>query len=289
MIKLRHLLEELYVPGFASSKTTKPFKVPENFDIFEEGNGWSAYRGGNDWENGVTGVCAYIGPEGYHREQARIWFEVQFPKEISEYVDSSKAYQNVNSEAVKNWGEKASKTWMREVRRIHRAANPIKRVKDPNHPNFKRKTWKECFLEALQSESMKQFVKNWGVDCSNWKGMTKETVNETFKTGNGWSVYEGTNYITTIFENGKEISFELTFRNKIREDKDKWRTQAASKWSGIAKEIYNNPELNEIGNPKQKSWEECFSEALIDERMKPFIKETDRTPVFDPVNFTPRV
>jgi hypothetical protein len=57
-----------------------------DFDMFEQGNGWSAYQGANDWESGTTGACVYIGPEGYHREQARIWFEVQYPKELSELV-----------------------------------------------------------------------------------------------------------------------------------------------------------------------------------------------------------
>lgn len=117
----------------------------------------------------------------------------------------------------------------------------------------------------------------------------KNLINEFFRTGKGWIVHEGTSHISTIFENGRQIAFELTFRNKIGEEKDKWRKQAAGKWATVAREIYNNPELNEIGNPKMKSWEECFQEALMDERMKPFIRETDRTPVFDPVNFTPRV
>lgn len=117
----------------------------------------------------------------------------------------------------------------------------------------------------------------------------KNLINESFRKGDGWTVYEGTNKISVIFEDGKQMSFDLTFRNKLREDKDKWRTSAASKWTSLAREIYNNPDLNEIGNPKLKSWEQCFQEALNDEKMKPFIKEVDRTPVFDPVNFTPRL
>lgn len=118
---------------------------------------------------------------------------------------------------------------------------------------------------------------------------TQQVFSESFKQGKGWQVYEGTSHISTIFENGRQIAFELTFRNKKGDEKDKWRKQAAGKWATIAREIFNNPELNEIGNPKLKSWEECFQEALMDERMKPFIRESDRTPVFDPVNFTPRV
>lgn len=114
----------------------------------------------------------------------------------------------------------------------------------------------------------------------------KDLLNESFKEGKGWVVHEGTGHITTIFENGNKLTFELTFRNKIGEDKHKWRTKAASKWTSIAREIYNNPEINEIGNTIQKTWEQCFQEALGDERLKPFIREMDRTPVFDPVNFS---
>jgi hypothetical protein len=112
---------------------------------------------------------------------------------------------------------------------------------------------------------------------------------ESFRNGKGWFVHEGTQTISTIFEDGRQLSFELTFRDKVREEKHKWREQAASKWATIAREVYNNPELNEVGDPKQKGWMECFQEALADERMKPYIKPTDRSPVFDPVNFTPRI
>jgi hypothetical protein len=105
-------------------------------------------------------------------------------------------------------------------------------------------------------------------------------INESFREGKGWFVHEGTSHIKVIFENGRQMKFDLTFRNKIGEEKEKWRSQAAGKWSAIAKEIYNNPELNEIGNPIQKTWEQCFQEALSDDGMKPFIKESDRSPVF---------
>jgi hypothetical protein len=108
----------------------------------------------------------------------------------------------------------------------------------------------------------------------------KELLGEHFRVGKGWQVHEGTSHITTIFENGKTMAFELTFRDKKGPERDKWRKSAASKWATVAREIYNNPELNEIGNPKMKSWEECFHEALSDERLKPFIRETDRSPIF---------
>lgn len=109
----------------------------------------------------------------------------------------------------------------------------------------------------------------------------KDLLNESFKQGTGWMIHEGTSHITTIFEDGKQMSFELTFRNKKGDDKDKWRKQASGKWATIAREIYNNPDLNEIGNLMQKSWEQCFQEALGDDRLKPFIREVDKTPVFN--------
>jgi len=108
----------------------------------------------------------------------------------------------------------------------------------------------------------------------------KNLLNETFHKGDGWFVHEGSQTISTTFENGKQLSFELTFRNKKGEAKNKWRQQAASKWKAIANEIYRNPDLNEIGNPILKSWCDCFLSALEREEMKPFIKPTDRSPVF---------
>ncbi len=106
-------------------------------------------------------------------------------------------------------------------------------------------------------------------------------LNESFRIGNGWFVHEGSQSISTIFDDGRQMSFELTFRDKKRDDKNKWRSQAAGKWLSIAREIYNNPELTEIGNPIQKTWFECFTEALKDERMKPFVKPSDRSSVFN--------
>lgn len=108
----------------------------------------------------------------------------------------------------------------------------------------------------------------------------KYLIPESFRKGKGWMVHEGTSTISTIFENGQKISFELIFRNKKGEEKNKWRSQASGKWIAIAKEIYNNPELNEVGDPKQKSWEECFHEALSDEKMKLYIKPENYNPVF---------
>lgn len=99
---------------------------------------------------------------------------------------------------------------------------------------------------------------------------------ESFKSGDGWFIHEGTNSVSVVFEDGKKLSFDVNFGGKTMNDRDKLRSKAASTWSSLARESYNNPELNEIGNPIQKSWLECFQEALSHEKMKPFhVKETN--------------
>ena len=72
------------------------------------------------------------------------------------------------------------------------------------------------------------------------------------------------------------------------EDKEKWHRKAASRWKSVAREIYNDTELTEAGNPAVKSWKSCFKEALVHPKMQEFIRPENLAPVFDPVNFTPR-
>jgi hypothetical protein len=126
----------------------------------------------------------------------------------------------------------------------------------------------------------KRYDANEIIDLNNRTTILPESINESFRDGKGWTVHEGTSHISTIFENGKQLAFELTFRNKIGEEKSKWRQQAASRWTALATKIHNNPELNEIGNTIQKSWEECFMMALESDDMKPYIKPTDGSPIF---------
>ncbi len=111
----------MYIHGFESSDAEPTFRVPENFDRYNEGSGWEAYRGGNDWENGSTGVAVYLNPEGYNKDMARIWFEVKFPPGLEEGISTNKGYHTPEAQAVKKWGEKASRRWMRETVNIRRA------------------------------------------------------------------------------------------------------------------------------------------------------------------------
>jgi hypothetical protein len=75
---------------------------------------------------------------------------------------------------------------------------------------------------------------------------------------------------------------------RVRKHTDK----VSKAWVSAAKRIRNNPELNEIGSPKVKSWSQCFKEALDDPKVKPFIEGVEESEIgtsIDPINFTPRI
>lgn len=172
MIRLKSILSEIYLDGFSSSDEKSKFRRPENFDSYDKGAGWSSYRGGNDWENGTTACAVYF--EGKEGELARTWVHLQFPDHLKEFVGSHSS--SPESIQVKEWGEKAAKTWTKLAKRIHRESKHQVNENDPNS-SWLYKDWKECFVEALKSEEMKPFVKEWGVDSTHWKGM-KQSLNE---------------------------------------------------------------------------------------------------------------
>ncbi len=110
-----------------------------------------------------------------------------------------------------------------------------------------------------------------------------------------YRLYEGSNHITALFEDGSRLAFEVHYRNKHGEDKEKWRHRAFSKWKSLASKIHNDVQLSEAGNPMEKSWKECFEEALKHPDLQEFIRnnshqkifgEDNPSPIYDPVNFT---
>lgn len=189
MIKLRHLLSEIYFDGFSVSDQKQGFHRPENFDSYNEGSGWVAYRGGNDWENGTTACAVYF--KGGGEEIARIWFEVKFPKKGMENSDTP---EETRDEANKH-GKKASTLWISMAKKIHSVPKDHFLDGDPWY-----KDWKDCFIEALKSKEMEKYVKDWGVDHTTWKAM-KESKPEPVNEGSavpgameGWLDPSGTCY-----------------------------------------------------------------------------------------------
>jgi hypothetical protein len=123
-----------------------------------------------------------------------------------------------------------------------------------------------------------------------------EAINESFHhLHKDYRLYEGNRHIVAIFEDGTRMAFEVHFRNKRGEDKEKWRHRAFTSWKSCANEIFRDVELTEAGNAQVKSWKQCFKEALKHPKMADFIRtkkttrvfgEHDTSPICDPVNFT---
>lgn len=173
------MVSEMYIQGYSLSEEAPIFRVPENFDKYRAGSGWQAYQGGNDWENGTTGVAVYINPEGYNKEMARIWFEIKFPENLQEYVRSTKAYNLPEVQEVRKWSKRAAVRWIRETENVRKSTRKFHGVHDGYARDWvERKPWKECFILALQSDRMKPFVKEYGVDHTKWVGMKRCELNE---------------------------------------------------------------------------------------------------------------
>lgn len=187
MSTYRNFINEMYIQGYTPTVGEPTFRVPENFDRYNEGSGWQAYRGGNNLENGTTGVAIYLNPEGYNKEMARIWFEVNYPDHLSPLVGEASLTNRPEIKEIQKWGKRATVRWIRETDRIRRSTRQFHGVHDGHfHEWVERKPWKECFLLALQSERMKPFVKKYGVDHTKWVGMKRDTLNESGRPSKFW-------------------------------------------------------------------------------------------------------
>lgn len=125
------------------------FHKPENFDAVADGAGWVLYCGANDWESGVTAVAvSFPSDEEIHR----IWFTVKHKYN----PDSGGKGSTEHADEVKEWGDKAWRTWKREATAQYRNKNNSTR------------SWRDAFKLALHSKAMKPFVKEHGTERTKW-------------------------------------------------------------------------------------------------------------------------
>lgn len=86
----------------------------------------------------------------------------------------------------------------------------------------------------------------------------------------------------------KDNDTNESYKDRIRKHTNK----VARSWMSAAKEIYNNQDLNEVGNPVPISWKQAFKEALNNPKVNSHIAEVGEkeiAPLAEPVNFTPRI
>ena len=95
-----------------------------------------------------------------------------------------------------------------------------------------------------------------------------------------YRMYEGNNHIIAVFEDNSRLMFEVHFHNNHGEHRDKWRRKAFSTWKSVANELHRDVQLTEAGNPIQKTWKECFEEALKHPKLNEFIRMEHHQPVF---------
>lgn len=123
-----------------------------------------------------------------------------------------------------------------------------------------------------------------------------EIINEDYHhLHKEFRLYEGSNHIVAVFEDNSRLMFEVHYHNNHGEDKEKHRRKAFTKWKSLASKIHGDIQLNEVGNPVEKSWKQSFKEAMEHPELQEYMRKPHHRKIYgsnagiDPVNFTPRV
>lgn len=137
----------------------------------------------------------------------------------------------------------------------------------------------------------------WNDDVSNWDGIVEGKDWFCYMEGNDWQSKRSG---ATVYINEDDKTHKIWIKIKtgrLRKPNDtnesykervrKHANKAARTWMSAAKKMYNDPEINEVGNPIPITWKHAFREALKDPKLKPYLAECgEDKPSVDPVNFT---
>jgi hypothetical protein len=135
-------------------------------------------------------------------------------------------------------------------------------------------------------------------NAEDWNGIVEGDGWFLYKESNNWHNKQSTASITIT--EGEPTKFRIKIKTKglkkkgdtnakLYERVRQHTNRVSSAWISEAKKIYGNPELNEAGNPIQKSWHQCFKEALQSPKVSPFVEGIEESkwgsPIVNPVNF----
>lgn len=138
-------------------------------------------------------------------------------------------------------------------------------------------------------------------NTESWDGITEGDGWFLYREANNWhnrqsgasiTITEGEPHRIRIKIKTKGLKKSSDTNSSLNERVKNHTDKVSRAWITAAKKIKNTPELNEIGSPMERSWTDCFREALEDPKVKPFIEgcsEEKISAMVDPVNFTPRV
>ena len=131
----------------------------------------------------------------------------------------------------------------------------------------------------------------------NWNGIVKNKDWWAYIGGNNWDKKQS---YTEVIINEDDKPHKMWIKIKtggLRKPNDtnesykervrKHTNKVARSWMSEAKRIYNNPEINEAGNPIPITWKQAFKEAIKNPKVKKYLADFGETQI-DPVNFTPR-
>lgn len=139
-------------------------------------------------------------------------------------------------------------------------------------------------------------------NVSNWDGIMEGDGWFLYKEANNWHNKQSGASITIT--EGEPTRYRIKIKTKgLRKKGDtnamlservrKHTEKVSRAWVSAAKKIRKNPDLNEIGSPIEKPWNQCFKEALEDPKISSLIEGFEESKlsssISDPVNFTPRV
>lgn len=143
------------IPWRIKSKKVTSLSIPENWEQTDyKTKDYEVWKGGNDWEVAYAYI-AIIRIESKHRNDEgskRILIQVNFDQ-FDNGAESNDCIKGKNNKEKDEWGEEAIKIWMR----------CIKEVRPDYTPNY------EDIVQALESEEMKPYVKEYQIDTLEWK------------------------------------------------------------------------------------------------------------------------